>query len=223
LKGESLGREQINYYPVYLKLKGKLCLVVGAGKVACRKVGSLLEAGARVTVVSPEVDDELKNLAQQGAIIWKRKEFEKADLEGAFLVVGATGSQRVNRLIFEQAEAGGVLVNIVDDPGLCNFIVPAVFRRGDFQIAVSSAGASPVLVRKVREELELRYGPVYSDIVEQMRNLRTWLKEKLPDEEKRRRFWEDFVDLEFFDTLSEQDVSAKLKERALQCLSRLVD
>jgi precorrin-2 dehydrogenase/sirohydrochlorin ferrochelatase len=212
-----------NYYPVCLNLKNKLCLVVGAGKVAGRKVRSLLEAGARVTVVSPEAEKEIEQAAGEGSIVWKRKVFSDSDLEGNFLVVGATDDRELNRRIFSLADSAGVLVNVVDEPELCNFIVPAVLRRGDFQIAVSSGGASPVLARAVRDDLERQYSDIYGEIIERMSALRLWLKEQLPDEKKRRQFWEEFVDLDFFESLEDGDIEAKFKERIVTCLSRLVD
>jgi len=189
--------------------------------VACRKVEALLEAGARVTVMSPEAGEELQQAAAEGKITWKRKSFEDTDLEGAFLVVGSTGNRELNKRIFLLADSRRILVNTVDQPELCNFIVPSVMRRGDFQIAVSSGGASPVLARLVREELERRFGPAYGEIVREMAALRLWLKERLPEEKRRRQFWEEFVDLDFFNSLAEQDITMKLKERAEECLSRL--
>lgn len=114
-------------------------------------------------------------------------------------------------------------MNVVDEPELCNFIVPAVLRRGDFQIAVSSGGASPVLARAVRDDLERQFSNIYGEIAERMSALRLWLKEQLPDEKKRRQFWEEFVDLDFFESLEGGDIEAKFKERVEKCLSRLED
>ncbi len=218
-----MDKGKANYYPVCLNLKGKPCLVVGAGKVAGRKVRSLLEAGARVTVVSPEAEKEIEQAAGEGSIVWKRKVFSDSDLEGNFLVVGATDDRELNRRIFSLADSAGVLVNVVDEPELCNFIVPAVLRRGDFQIAVSSGGASPVLARAVRDDLERQYSDIYGEIVARMSALRLWLKEQLPDEKKRRQFWEEFVDLDFFESLEDGDIEAKFKEHIATCLSQLVD
>lgn len=218
-----MDKGKADYYPVCLNLKDKPCLVVGAGKVAGRKVRSLLEAGARVTVVSPEAGKEIEQAAGEGSIVWKKKSFSDSDLEGNFLVVGATDDRELNRRIFSLSDSAGVLVNVVDEPELCNFIVPAVLRRGDFQIAVSSGGASPVLARAVRDELERQFSNIYGEIAERMSALRLWLKERLPDEKKRRQFWEEFVDLDFFESLEGGDIEAKFKERIVQCLSRLED
>lgn len=216
-------KDSTKYYPVYLDLNRRCCLVVGAGKVAARKVISLLEAGALVRVVSPEAVEEVAGLARQGSIDWQRRGFDKSDLEGVFLVVGATSDPEVNRQVYQAADSASILVNIVDEPGLCNFIVPSVIRRGEFQIAISSGGASPVLAREIREFLEQRFGPQYGELVEELSRIRENLKEKLPDESKRRRFWEQLIDLDFFNSLSVDEIRAKVRERAEKCLSKLAD
>ena len=216
-------KDSPKYYLVCVDLNGRRCLVVGAGRVAERKIGSLLEAGALVRVVSPDAVDEVAELARQGKIDWQQRGFAESDLEGVFLVVGATGDPEVNRQVYQAADSASILVNIVDQPGLCNFIVPSVIRRGDFQIAISSGGASPFLARKIREALEQRFGPHYGELVEELSRIRQSLKERLPDESKRRQFWEQLIDLDFFDSLSVDEIHGKLRERAEECLSRLAD
>lgn len=216
-------RTAAKYYPVFLELTGRRCLVVGAGKVALRKVRALLEAGAEVSLVSPEALEELKKLVVQGAIRWRRGEFEDGDLDGVFLVIGATDDPEVNRRVYRAADKASRMVNIVDEPELCNFIVPSVLTRGDFQVAVSSGGASPILARKVREVLGYRFGPEYAVVVDELARLRRELKERVPREERRRQFWEMLIDLDFFDSLEGPEVRARIKERAEQCLSQLAD
>jgi len=211
------------YYPICVDLNRRRCLVVGAGKVAARKVRSLLETGALVRVVSPDAVEEVAELAGEGKIDWQKKTFAKSDLEGVFLVVGAAGDPEVNRQVCEAADSASILINIADEPGLCNFILPSVIRRGEFQIAISSGGASPVLARKIREVLEHRFGSHYGELVEELSRIREGLKERLPDESKRRQFWEQLIDLDFFDSLSVDKIHAKVRERAEECLSRLAD
>ena len=211
------------YYPIFLNLEGRRCLVVGAGKVAVRKVGSLIDAGARVEVLSPKANKEIESWADEGRISLNKKEFEPWDLEGFFLVIGATGDREVNRQIFKAAEDYGMLANIVDDPELCNFYLPAVVQRGEFQLAISTGGASPMLARRVREDLEGSFGSVFGELAKEMAVLRNWLREKVPDIEKRKVFWDYFVDLEFFRQLDSENISEKLMERAQECLSRLED
>jgi len=211
------------FYPVFIDLAGRRCLVVGGGTVAARKVRSLLDSGARVVVVSPSVCEEVERLAAEGRVEWRRREFADYDLEGSFLVIGATDSHEVNRRVFREAERRAMLANIVDEPEVCNFIVPALVRRGEFQVAISTGGASPVLARKLRRELEKRFGPVYGEIVDELWHIRTMLKDRLASESVRRRFWEELVDLEFLDSLSQGEVKLKIRERAERCLSRLAD
>ncbi len=211
------------FYPVFVDLRGRLCLVVGAGKIAARKVRSLLEAGARVKVVSPEAVEAVERLAARGLVQWQRRAFEPGDIKGCLLVIGATGNPGVNRRVFEAAERAGILANIVDVPELCNFIVPSVMKRGDFQVAVSTGGASPVLAREARRRLERSFGPQYGRVVGLLAKLRASLKQRLPAEEKRRRFWEAMIDLDCFDNINPERVEQEIMERAERCLSQLED
>ncbi|MCE5271878.1 bifunctional precorrin-2 dehydrogenase/sirohydrochlorin ferrochelatase [bacterium] len=211
------------YYPLFLDLNGRLCKVVGAGKVARRKIEGLLEAGARLEVISPAAVPEVESLAAQGKIAWVRRAYHDGDLEGAFLVIGATPDRAVNAAVFREAESRHILVNVVDDPQYCNFILASVLRRGDFQLAVSTGGASPVLSRKVRERLESLFPEHYTRVTAVLSALRERVKTELPEESQRRRFWESFIDLDFFASLDEADLEAALDRRIEQCLSRLAD
>ena len=148
-------------YPLFALIDDRPCLVVGGGAVGERKVRDLMAAGARVTVVSRELTPGLAEMAAQGKIQAIRGDFSLDHLDGMFLVVGATDDQEVNRQVSAAAQARGLLVNIVDAPDLCTFIVPAQVRRGPLTIAISTGGASPALARKVREELEEIFGPDY--------------------------------------------------------------
>jgi precorrin-2 dehydrogenase / sirohydrochlorin ferrochelatase len=141
-------------YPVSLCIQDRLCIVVGAGDVALRKVESLRNAGARVKVIAPE------ETGMEGIELIKRP-FRPGDLEGAFLVVAATNDREVNEQVYHEAMAAHILVNVVDNPPLCTFYVPSVVTRGDLQISVSTGGKCPALARKIRQEIEALYGPEY--------------------------------------------------------------
>ena len=148
-------------YPLFALIENRPCLVVGGGAVGERKVQDLLAAGARVTVVSRDITPGLGALAAVGHIHFIQEDFTPKQLDGMMLVVGATDDQKVNREVSAAAQSRGLLVNIVDAPELCTFIVPAQVRRGPLTIAVSTGGASPALARQMREELEQRFGPDY--------------------------------------------------------------
>ncbi|MCL4533893.1 MAG: bifunctional precorrin-2 dehydrogenase/sirohydrochlorin ferrochelatase [Bacteroidetes bacterium] len=165
------------YYPVFLRLTAGRCVVVGGGSVAARKVGDLLAAGATVRVVAPRVGAELRRLARQGRIELVEREYQAGDLAGARLVISATDDVEVNRAVAEEARRAGAWVNVVDDPSLCDFIVPAVVRRGDLVVAVSTGGKSPALARAVRREIEELLGPEYGTALEVVHSLRRELRQ----------------------------------------------
>lgn len=141
-------------FPAFIKLEGRAALVVGAGLVGASKIASLLNFGARVTVVAPSALSEVRDLAARGAVRWIQREFSPSDLSGVFIVIAATSSAAVNRAVFEEAQRRNVLCNSVDDPPNCDFYFPAFVRRGDLQIAISTAGESPALAQRIRQELE---------------------------------------------------------------------
>ena len=159
-------------FPLFLKLEGRRCLLVGAGRVGEAKLQSLLRAGARVKVVAPRATAGVRRLAKAAEIVWRKRKFNARDLEGMFLVVAATASHSANARIFEQARRRGVLCNAVDDPGNCDFYYPAVVRRGRLQIAISTEGASPELASRLREELESYFGPEYGPWLDHLRGQR---------------------------------------------------
>lgn len=145
----------MKYYPVFLNLTGKLCVVVGGGDVAERKVNSLLESDASVRVISPLITEGLSGLSRDGSITHIHRRYKKSDLEGAFLVIAATSDMSVNKQV--SADAEDIPVNIVDVPDLCSFIVPSVVKRGPLTLAVSTSGVSPALSKSIRKELEQLY------------------------------------------------------------------
>lgn len=160
------------YYPIFLNIAGKRCLVIGGGQVAERKAASLLDCGGRVTVISPRLCPELEAKRAQGAIEAQVRDFRPGDLEGVFLAIAATDDPGVNDSAVKEAHIRGTMINVVDQPGECDFIVPSVVRRGELLIAISTGGRSPALARKVREEMEGRFGPEYGallDLVSQVR------------------------------------------------------
>jgi precorrin-2 dehydrogenase / sirohydrochlorin ferrochelatase len=152
--GEAHLMDSIGMFPIFLKLQGRLCLVVGGGTIAAPKVDSLLRAGGVVTVVAPRVNPEIEEQARTGELIWHVREFAISDLDGMFLVIAATDLQAVNHSVAEAARAHSVLCNSVDDPPDCDFFYPSVVRRGDLQVAISTAGKSPALAQRLRQEVD---------------------------------------------------------------------
>jgi precorrin-2 dehydrogenase/sirohydrochlorin ferrochelatase len=141
-------------FPVFIKLAERACLVVGAGEIATAKIDSLLQSGARVLVVAPEAKPEIRELAEFGRITWKKRKYQSSDLDGAFLAIAATSDSAVNHAVFADAQQRGILCNAVDDPPNCDFYFPAVVRRGDLQVAISTAGESPAFAQKLRRAFE---------------------------------------------------------------------
>ena len=142
------------YYPVFLDLKGRACVIVGGGEIAERKIANLLECGAVITMVSPQVTPGIRAHAEAGDIRWEAREYADGDLKGAFLAIASTDDEDVNRAVHEEASREGIVLNVVDRTALCSFIAPAVVRRGEVTVALSTGGASPALARKLRETLE---------------------------------------------------------------------
>jgi len=188
-------------FPLFLKLEGRPCLLVGAGRVGEGKLMSLLRAGARVTVVASKATAGVQRLAKSAEIIWCKRRFTARDLDGMFLVVAATSSPAANAAIFKQARRRGVLCNAVDDPRHCDFFYPAVVRRGRLQIAISTGGSSPELASRLRQELEACFGPEYGPWLDQLgRQREDLLRARMPSARRQavlrrlasRRAWEQF-------------------------------
>ena len=160
------------YYPVNLDIVGRRCVVVGGGQVAERKVERLVECGARVAVLSSRLTDRLAEMARAGTVEHVDSEYEAEKLGEAMLVIGATDREDVNDAVSRECRRRGILVNIVDDPERCDFILPAIFQRGGLTVAVSTGGRSPALARRIREDLEGRFGPEYAVLVDIMADIR---------------------------------------------------
>ncbi|MGD0766094.1 MAG: bifunctional precorrin-2 dehydrogenase/sirohydrochlorin ferrochelatase [Dehalococcoidia bacterium] len=166
------------YYPVFLEMKGRACLVVGGGQVAARKVDALLAAGARVTVVSPALDAELARLKAGRKVEHVDREYERGDLRRHALVVAATDDPATNSRVAADAKASGVLVNVVDEPALCDFILPSVVRRGEVVLAISTGGLSPALARWLRGELESFLSEDFARLADLLADVRRDLRER---------------------------------------------
>jgi precorrin-2 dehydrogenase/sirohydrochlorin ferrochelatase len=162
----------MRYYPLFLDIERRLCVVIGGGNVAERKVARLLACGAFVEVVGTSLTPALVALKGEGRIVHRATDYHKDQLRGAFLVIGATDNVAVNEQISRDARAQGISVNIVDDPARCDFILPSIVERGDLAIAVSTGGKSPALAKKLRMELDGAYGPEYAKLLEILGELR---------------------------------------------------
>ena len=181
------------FYIACLRLSGRRCVVVGGGDVGLEKVEGLLACDGRVVLVSPDAIEPLRELAAEGSIDWERREYRPEDLEGAFLVIAATGDSEVNIRVFEDAERRAMLVNVVDVPPLCNFILPAIIRTGPLAIAISTAGASPALAKRIRDEIADEYGEPYARLAVLLNEVRGWAKGTLPTYRDRKAFFESIV------------------------------
>jgi siroheme synthase-like protein len=181
------------FYIACLRLSGRRCVVVGGGEVGLEKVEGLLACDAHVTLVSPNAIEPLRELAEEGSIQWERREYLSEDLDATFLVIAATGDTEVNIQIYEDAEQRTMLVNVVDVPPLCNFILPAIIRSGPLAIAISTAGASPALAKRIRDEIAEEYGQPYARLAVLLNEVRGWAKATLPTYQDRKAFFESIV------------------------------
>jgi precorrin-2 dehydrogenase/sirohydrochlorin ferrochelatase len=193
----------MHLYSLCLKLQGARCVVIGGGNVARRKAASLLECGAQVTVISPELCRELEDRVESGEIKAVRREFEPEDLRGARLAIAATNNRAVNETVSEAARRMGVLLNVVDVPELCDFYVPASVRRGRLEIAVSTTGAFPALAKKLRIELESRFGREYGPYLELLEQLREEIKARVSDAAERNRAEEALLEAPVLEALAQ--------------------
>ncbi len=181
------------FYIACLRLRGRRSLVVGGGDVALEKVEGLLAADGDVTVVAPDLQPTLSELAAEGSIQWIPRPYEPSDLEGTFMVIAATNDSEVNIGVYGDAERRAMLVNVVDVPPLCNFILPAIVRTGPLAIAISTAGASPALAKRMRGEVAELFGEAYADLAIMLNDARGWAKGTLPTYQDRKEFFESIV------------------------------
>jgi len=203
-----------HFYPIFLDLKSKKCLVVGGGKVALRKVKSLLNCGASVTVVSPALTPELQGMAVEEKIEYFKESYNHKHLERVFLVIGATDDQDTNSTIAADCFSRNIMVNIADVPSLCNFIVPSLVSRGPLSIAISTEGKSPAFARLLKEELEQSFSEDHGEFVKFLGELRPFIMEQVPDSQRKALFLklagEEFFKL--FKTLPFEQLEQKARE-----------
>jgi precorrin-2 dehydrogenase/sirohydrochlorin ferrochelatase len=182
------------FYIACLKLRGRRSLVIGGGEIGLEKVEGLLACDGEVTLIAPEAVPELEELAREGSIRWERREYAgPQDLEGIFMVIAATDDTDTNIRIYDDAEQRAMLVNVVDVPPLCNFILPAIVRTGPLAIAISTAGASPALAKRIKREIAEQYGEPYARLAVLLNEARGWAKGTLPTYQDRKEFFETIV------------------------------
>jgi siroheme synthase-like protein len=182
------------FYIACLRLDGRRCLVVGGGDVGLEKAEGLLACGAVVTLVAPDAHPALMELALEGSIAWERRGFRESDLDGCLIAIAATGDTDVNIAVFEGAERRSMLVNVVDVPPLCNFILPAIVRTGPLAVAISTAGASPALAKRMKREIGDLFGEPYAELAVLLNDVRGWAKATLPTYQDRKEFFESIVE-----------------------------
>jgi precorrin-2 dehydrogenase / sirohydrochlorin ferrochelatase len=187
------GMLDTRFYIACLKLTGRRCVVIGGGEVGLEKVEGLLACDADVILVAPEARPELVQLALEGSIRWERRPYESQDLDGCLIAIAATADTDINIRVFEDAEERAMLVNVVDVPPLCNFILPAIVRTGPLAIAISTAGASPALAKRMKREIGDLFGEPYAMLAVLLNEARGWAKATLPTYQDRKQFFESIV------------------------------
>ncbi len=201
------------YYPIHLNIKGERCVIIGGGKVAYRKACSLKESGADVVVVSPEVCPEMIN--EEGLVLIKQEYVERF-LDGALLVIAATDNEAINKKVSLDAEKRNIIVNVVDYPELCSFIVPSTINRGDLCISISTGGASPAVSKRIRTELETVFGKEYEEYLDLLTRMRSLAMSSVKDSVKRRKILQRLAEKDIFDTVRDEGVeSAEIKMRGI--------
>ncbi len=187
------GMLETPFYIACLKLTGRRCLVVGGGDVGLEKVEGLLACDADVQLVAPDVHPALQELASEGSITWTRRAYAPTDLEGCLIAIAATDDTEVNIQVYNDAEQRAMLVNVVDVPPLCNFILPAIVRTGPLAVAISTAGASPALAKRMKREISELFGDAYAELAVMLNDVRGWAKGTLPTYQDRKVFFEEIV------------------------------
>lgn len=186
--------KSVIYYPIFLNLRGKRCVVIGGGNVALRKVKVLLDCGANVTMISPKPHPEIVKLSKKRAIHFIQRDYEKEDLGDAAIAFACTDVKKVNRKVAVDAKKAGVLVNVADDPRSSDFIIPSFFRKGNLTVAISTAGVSPALARKIRTKLEKSFGKEYGPLLSIIGEIRSAIKKKGIIVEP--EFWQEALNLD---------------------------
>jgi len=212
----------MRYYPIYLDLKGREALVVGGGAIAEGKALQLVEAGARVTVVSPELTEALRAAVERGEIRRRNGFFVEEDLNGVALVISATDDRKVNEAVANAAAERGLLCNVVDQPDLCNFITPALVTRGELQISVSTGGGSPTLTQRVKREIAALIGEEYGELLEIAAEMRAEAKDRVADFERRKNALRAFVESEAIELIraGRREEARRMARQFLQDVER---
>ena len=196
-----------NYYPIFVNLKDQPCTVIGGGKIAEGKVEGLLDAGAMITVISPALTPALQNLADEKQFTYIERIYQNGDLDGAFMVICATDQNDINHRVWLDASENHQLVNVVDDTPRCNFIAPAILRKGDLSIAISTGGKAPAMAVRLKEFLDKNIGPEYARFLELAGQLRSPLAKHIPDFETRKALWYQILDAGVLELLSQGNES----------------
>ena len=195
----------MKYYPVFLDLKDKYCLVVGGGKVAERKIRTLLECDAKVKIVAKELTSWVDSAVTSGEVKYLGENFEPSQVAGASLVIAATSDRELNRQVAREADRRQIWCNVVDQPEDCSFILPSIVVRGDLTIAISTSGQSPALAKKIREELEKKFGEEYETFTRILGRVRKKVLEKYSDEQERKKIFTSLVESNIVDLLKKKD------------------
>lgn len=195
------------YFPVFLKLSGKPCVVFGGGREAEQKTLSLLESGAKVRLVAEELSPTLLALADSGRVVWHQRHYLPGDLRGMFLAIAGDEDRSRNESIFAEGESSGTLVNCLDDPPHCRYIFSSVHRSGDLQIAVSSSGRCPALAVRIREKLQREYGPEYAEFLQIAARVREVVSARLRTFAQKKTFWYRYVDSNAIDLVRSGDAA----------------
>lgn len=209
----------MSFYPVNLQIHNRLCIVVGGGSVAERKVLGLLDAGACVTVLSPEITPHLAELITKKKLSHIERIYGKGDLAGFFIAICATNNEIINKLVAEEASKLGILVNVVDDPERGNFTVPSKITHGDLLMTISTGGKSPALAKMLARELAQQYGPEYGIYLDLVAVARAKMKQQMSLSTERESFWRQTIDQESINLLKEgklQEAEAKINN-AISC------
>jgi siroheme synthase-like protein len=194
----------MSLFPIFVKLEGRLIVVVGGGNIAETKIPGVLAAGAQIRLIAPSVRPQIAEWVRFEKIDWLPKEFEAADLDGAFLVIAATSAPGVNEAVFREAEARGVLCNAVDDVEHCHFYYGAVVQRGDLQIAISTNGKSPAFAQRLRTEFEAEFGPEYEVWLQWLGAAREALRASGPSSETSKKFLHELASRPMFEEFLQQ-------------------
>ena len=207
----------MKYYPINLDINNKKCLVVGGGNIGLRKVNTLLQCGAIVTLVSPQLHEELKDLGLENKIKVLNRAYLSTDLDDKFLVICATDDEEINEKVASDARGHNILCNIADRPKLCNFILPAIVQRGDLVLTISTSGKSPAFAKKLKEQFEKEFGDEYNIFLKIMGEIRKLVLSKQQDYEKNREIFEKIIDSDLVEMIKYQRF-----DKADQLLQRIV-